>query len=937
MKNRFKKGWHKRAIKKSWKRLRPQPHMSRFNRNIRYALIAATSGALALGALTFVYAFYLIFALPNPGDLRNLNLTESTLIMDREGNLLYAIHGEENRKSLDSLGVVSPWLIDATIAIEDDQFYNHIGIDIPGLVKAVLSEFGVGTPRGGSTITQQFVKNTFLSSERSYKRKFQEIIMSLMVEFKFSKDEIMLMYLNAIPYGSNAYGIELAAERYFEIEAEELSLAQSAILAGIPKAPTRYSPYGNYRYVTLHFELTEEYLGDRVITSDADLEYGEFTRGLIGKEFTNPDGTTFYIKGRSDLVLDRMLELEFVSQTQYDEALQDIQILEFVPYKDTIKAPHFVLMVKQMLEEKYGTAVVEQGGLKVYTTLDPDFQEAAETAVSDHKESNTTNYDAGNSALVSIHPDTGQILAMVGSADYFDDEIDGQVNMVTSNRQPGSSFKPFVYALTFLNQFYPATVLYDVPTSFGTDKPSNYDGDFLGPLSIREALAQSRNIPAAKAYFMAGQEDEIVPFVQSFGMDSVNENGNYGWPLALGTAEVTPLELAEAYMVFASGGIHTDPTPILKVENADGEVLEMWEEKNIERTQVLDEQVAFLINDILSDQSVGLGPMVRLESIDNAAKTGTSNKKFESGLILPNNTWLAAYTPSLVTITWAGNADGSAMNGNASGYSTAAPIWKDFMSNIIDRLEPTEWAKPAEIKEYAVSRASGKLAGANTPSEMITTEVFASFAIPTEVDDSFEIVKIESVTGRRATEYSPEEFVEEQTFRVHRSPLADTWPGWQEDIQTWAANLEEGDESLIPPANYSDDIHNAVTAANAPEITIISPLSLSAINPDDIPEIEVEILSEGNGLDEVVFMVNDNITYRATSEPYSGKIRIPTTASEGTVLDITVKIYDEFGYSGKSSIQLRIGNPDEIPEPEEDPIEEEVIIKEEDAALLEEE
>lgn len=938
MKKRRKTVWHKQAIRKGWGKLRPQPEMTRFQKAIRYLLMTGVGGALLLGGFLFFYAIYLLFVLPNPGELRDLNLTESTLIMDREGNLLYAVHGEENRKSLDSLAEISPWIIDATMAIEDDQFYQHIGIDIPALARAVLSELGVGTPRGGSTITQQFVKNTFLSSEHSYKRKFQEIVMSLMVEFKFSKDEIFLMYLNAIPYGSNAYGIELASERYFEKEAEELTLAEAAILAGIPKAPTRYSPYGNYRYTTLHFELTEEYLGDRVITGEADLEYDEWTRGLIGKEFTNPDGTTFYIKGRSDLVLDRMLELGYITQSQFDEAWNGVQNIEFVPYKDTIKAPHFVLWVKQMLEEKYGTAVVEQGGLKVYTTLDPDYQDAAETAIEDLKEGNADNYGAGSAALISIHPETGQILSMVGSADYFDDEIDGQVNMITSNRQPGSSFKPFVYALTFLNQYYPATVLYDVPTSFGTDKPSNYDGEFLGPVSIRESLATSRNIPAAKAYFMAGQEEEIVPFVKEFGLESINEDGNYGWPLALGTAEVTPLELAEAYTVFASGGIHIDPTPILKVENAEGEVLEMWDETEIERTQVLDPQVAFLVNDILSDESVSLGPNVRIDAIDNASKTGTSNKKLDNGNILPSNTWLAAYTPNLVTITWAGNADGSVMNYNATGYSTAAPIWKTYMSNVLDRLDPTEWPRPEEIKEYAVSKASGKLASDDTPSDMISTEVFASFAIPTEVDDSFQVVEVESVTGRLATEYSPEEFVEEKTYRIHLSPLAEDWPTWQQDIIDWVNSLEEG-EYETPPKEYADDIHNALTAANAPSISILSPLSLSAIDASDPPEIEVELLSAGNGLDEVVFLVNDNITYRSSEAPYTGRLRIPTTASEGTILEITAKVYDENGYSGESSIQLRIGDPDEIPEPEEEEEteDEDAVIEEEDAVLEEEE
>ena len=294
--------WTQRKIQKGWERLRPRPYMSKFQKTLRTIAVAIIVGALCSGFLLLFYTVYLLFVLPNPDELRDLNLTESTLIMDREGNLLYAIHGEENRESLESLDEISPWLMDATIAIEDDGFYHHIGIDIPAIIRAALSEIGIGTPRGGSTITQQFVKNTFLSPERSYKRKFQEILLSVLVELKFSKDEILLMYLNVIPYGSNAYGIELASDRYFEKSATDLTLAESAVLASIPKAPTRYSPYGNYRNSVLHFELTE----DREITGEEDLEYGEFTRGLIGTTFENMNGETFYIKGRSDLVLDRM-------------------------------------------------------------------------------------------------------------------------------------------------------------------------------------------------------------------------------------------------------------------------------------------------------------------------------------------------------------------------------------------------------------------------------------------------------------------------------------------------------------------------------------------------------------------------------------------------------------------------------------------------------
>lgn len=899
--------WTKKQIKKGWNKLKPQKHHSKFQKVLRSAISLFIIGGLALATFLFLWAFVLIiFVLPNPNDLRDLNLTESTLIMDREGGLLYAIHGEENRESLDSLVDISPSLVDATLAIEDDQFYQHWGVDVPALFKAVLSEFGIGTPRGGSTVTQQFVKNTFLSSDRTFTRKFKEIILALGLELRFSKDEILLMYLNAIPYGSNAYGIELAADRYFNKDAADLSLAESAVLASIPKAPTRYSPYGNYRYTTLHFELSEEALGDRKISGEGDLAYDEWTRGLIGKEFEMPDGSSFYLKGRSDLVLDRMLSLDLITKNEYDETIEEIQNIEFPPYRETIEAPHFVLWVKQQLEEKYGAAVVEQGGLKVYTTLDPEFQEAAEIAIADRKEFNTDNYDAGNAALVSVHPQTGQILAMVGSADYFDDEIDGQVNIITSSRQPGSSFKPFVYALSFLNQYSPATVLYDVPTDFGSGyKPNNYDGSFMGPMSIREALAKSRNIPAIKAYFMAGQEEDIIPFAKSFGLNSINDSGNYGPPLALGVAEVTPLELAEAYTVFANGGYKVEPTAILKIENAEGDVLEQWEEIDVKKEEVLDPQVAFLISDILSDASVGLGANSRVESLDNAAKTGTSNKKLPSGNILPNNGWLAAFTPDLVTITWAGNADGEPMSATATGYTTAAPIWKSYITSILPRLETAAWPRPDKIKEVAISRASGLLPSDSTPSDMIATEVFADFAVPTADDNSYETVRIETISNRRATKWSPELFVEEKDFRIHRSPLAGTWPNWQDAINAWA---KENDQEQ-PPTETANDIHNAAHAENNPEIVITSPKSLSAVSPDDrTVDIEVDISDVGNGVQEVRFNMNGHQQYIAVDAPYEGRIRLPFRPQDGDIIEVSATVVDIYGYNSTSEIQLRVSS-----------------------------
>lgn len=861
-------------------------------------------GFLGCVGIMGVLLIYFSIGLPNPGDLKNMNLTQSTEIMDRNGGLLYAIHGDENRKSLDSLESVSASLVNATIAIEDDQFYNHFGIDIPAILRAVLSEVGIGSPRGGSTITQQFARNTFLSSERSYKRKIQEILLSLLIEAKFSKNEILLMYLNAIPYGSNAYGIELAAETYFGVEAQDLTLGESAVLASIPNAPTRYSPYGDHRYSTLLFEPTEDNMKDRTLETEADLNDEEWARGLIGKTYDLPDGSKLYLKGRSDLVLERMVELNMIDETEMTDALAEIQTLEIKPYAERIKAPHFVFYIKSLLEEKYGVSVVEQGGLKVWTTLDPDFQKAAEDAVTERKETNATNYGATNAAVLSVQPQTGQILAMVGSADYRDDEIDGQVNIITSHRQPGSSFKPFVYSLAFLNQYSPATVLYDVQTKIGNDTPQNYSGTFNGPVSIRYALGHSLNIPAIKAYFLAGQETALIPFIKStFGFDSLIDDSNYGYPMALGAVEITPMEMAEGYSVFANGGTRVALTPILKITNATGDILEQWDESKVVKQETLDPQVAFLMNDILSDASVGLGPQIRIDEIDNAAKTGTSNKKLSNGGILPNNCWIAAYTPTLVTITWTGNANGDPMKSNADGYTTAAPIWKNYLTAISARLEATTWTKPDGIKEVAVSKASGKLPGPDTPSDMIETEIFASFSVPTEIDDAYQKVKVETISNRLATDYSPEEFVVEKVYRIHKSILADIWPSWQEGVDAWAKTQGEDQK---PPTESADSIHNAQTASNAPQITITSPSSLSEVSGKNV-SIEVTLQDEGNGFDRVEFTLNGQLQYTEKEFPYTGKVRLSSNLSAGDTIEVTAKAYDKYGYSGSSTIELKIG------------------------------
>ncbi|MDP2625131.1 MAG: transglycosylase domain-containing protein, partial [Candidatus Peregrinibacteria bacterium] len=458
-----------------------------WRRWLQWTVIFIGGGLATMFIMLFLIVTIFSIGLPDVSKGSDFLQAQSTLIMDREGNTLYSIHGDENREII-QLDGISQYLINATVAVEDDQFYEHHGFDLPCLGKAMAYEiFGVGSRRGCSTITQQLVKNIFLSPEQTYKRKVQELILSVKVENEYTKEEILQMYLNEIPYGNNAYGAELAAQRYFGINADELNLTQSAILASLPKAPTYY---WNNQHSYLTIEFTEEQLSDRDIETIDDLEDEEYILGLIGVNIELANGVTIYLPGRVDVVLSSMQEQGMISEEQELYALEDSWVIEFQDYRDSIKYPHFVLYVKELLEEKYGNELVAQGGLKVYTTIDPNFQEIAEQSIEEYRQKNLDYYDATNAALVSINPQTGQILAMVGSADYFDEEIDGNVNITTRYRQPGSSFKPFIYALAFLNGYGPATILYDVKTQFDTGwTPGNYDGQFLGPMPIREALA----------------------------------------------------------------------------------------------------------------------------------------------------------------------------------------------------------------------------------------------------------------------------------------------------------------------------------------------------------------------------------------------------------------------------------------------------------------
>lgn len=649
-------------------------------------ILAGGAALLLVGIILFGGIFlYYSFSLPDPNRLVSRDVVESTKILDRNGKQLYEIYGEAKR-TLIALDDIPKFVRDATIAIEDKNFYKHGGVSLLGILRSVVINVVSGRKaQGGSTITQQFVRNAVLTREKTYTRKIKEIVLSLQLERKYSKDQILQLYLNEIPYGSNAYGISAASQTFFNKAPQDLSLAETAYLAAMPQAPTYYSPYGPHR---------------------EDLD------------------------ARADTVLQLMYEQGYITKNQKDLAQKDV--VQFHNIGTGIKAPHFVLYVQDLLAQKYGEITLQQGGLKVTTTLDLDLQTIAEEAVAKQVPQNEKNYNAENASLVALDPGSGQILAMVGSRDYFDKEHDGAVNVALRPRQPGSSFKPYVYATAFKEGMNPATMLVDVVTNFGEFGgkeyiPQNYDGTEHGPVSIRQALQGSLNIPAVKTMLLVGVEDAIDT-AEALGITTLKDRSRYGPSLVLGGGEVKLIDHVSAFGVFATGGMRHETTPILKIEDKSGKILEEYRQS--QGQEVLNPLVAYQINNVLSDNEArtyifGRGNRLTLPGWMAAAKTGTTQEYRDA--------WTIGYVPSLAAGVWVGNNDNSVMKTRADGSVVAAPIWNEFMRRALENKSAESFSRPEGIKEIAVDTLSGKLPTAYTPSTKI--EIFASFNEPKETDN----------------------------------------------------------------------------------------------------------------------------------------------------------------------------------------------------------
>jgi 1A family penicillin-binding protein len=601
---------------------------------------------LFLILISFVSYFYfaIIRTLPSPKNLTDIQPQVSTKIYDRNGNLLYKIYKDQNR-TLVSLSQIPIHVRLATLAAEDAEFYSHPGFSVRGIVRAFFQDIQTGSLQGGSTITQQLVKNVLLSPEKTITRKIKEVVLSIEVETTYTKDQILEMYLNQISYGGTAYGIEAASEQYFGKSVEKISLAEAAFLVGLTKSPTSYSPYGQ-----------------------------------------NPEAGF----NRQREILHLMTVNKFITQEQETSAVKEE--LVFLPQGTEIKAPHFVMYIRQILVDKYGEEMVEKGGLEVVTSLDMSIQETAERIVKAEVDS-LKRLNVGNGDALVLNPQTGEILSMVGSANYFDTNNDGQVNVTLRLRQPGSSIKVVNYAYALSHGYTPASIINDSPITYVTPgsapySPVNYDGQFVGNVSLRSALAQSRNIPAVKILASYGVSN-MVTQGKSMGITSWDDPSKFGLSLTLGGGAVTALDLSKVYSVLANYGKLPDIMPILQIKDYKGKVLE----KNSPNTkQVLDSKVAFTITDILKDNNArapefGLNSALVVKNHPEVAvKTGTSNS-------LRDN-WTAGYNQNYLVVTWVGNNDNSPMSRVASGITGASPIWNKIMSTLLADQPSVDWKAP---------------------------------------------------------------------------------------------------------------------------------------------------------------------------------------------------------------------------------------------------
>ncbi|OGZ46194.1 MAG: hypothetical protein A3C84_01605 [Candidatus Ryanbacteria bacterium RIFCSPHIGHO2_02_FULL_48_12] len=802
--------------------------------------IVGCIGAVAVILAAVVFIFTL--DVPSIDSFKEREVVQSTKIYDRTGEIpLFEIYGEEKRTVI-PFAEIPRNAKNATLAIEDSRFYSHAGVSIIGILRAFFTDLlhGRFLVQGGSTITQQLVKKTLLTSEHTITRKIKEAVLATKMETIYSKDEILNLYLNQIPYGSNAYGIEAASLTFFSKHARDLTLAEAAYLAAMVNAPSYYSPYGNHR-------------------SDLDQ--------------------------RKNTVLNRMADLGYIDDTEAGKAKEEHVI--FLPYKEQgIKAPHFVMYVIEQLNEVYGEDFVKKNGLKITTSLDVPLQKKAEETVTTHAAEIEKNFNAKNTGLVSLNPKTGEILAMVGSRDYFNIKEDGNFNVTLANRQPGSAFKPIVYATGFKKGYTPDTVLFDVETEFAVQgaesyKPKNYDNIFRGPISLRDALAQSINIPAVKLLYLVGIKDAINT-AKDLGITTIEDPNRYGLTLVLGGGEVRLLDLTSAYGVFANDGVRNHPISILKIEKSDGTILEEYKP---EPKEVLNVEVARTISDILSDNKArtpayGANSALYFPDRDVAVKTGTTNDY--------RDTWVIGYTPNLVTGVWAGNNDNSSMEKKVAGL-VVAPIWHDFMARAFTNIPKESFTKPQP----------------NLPTKPILRGIWKGG----------QTYRIDKISGEIAKDQTPPELIEERVVEdIHSilywvnkndplgptptNPWADSqFANWENGVRAWV----QGHNITTTPTG-NDATH---TTENKPLINVQYPQQNQSVPRNTILPIQLSIQST-YPVRQIDYFVNGVFSGSAKENFTQFTIDLSTIDQSTTNIVVKIKTYDTIGNTNEQTVTLTL-------------------------------
>jgi 1A family penicillin-binding protein len=789
-----------------------------------------------------VYAYF-AKDLPSVVDLQNRKLIESTKIFDRTGEvLLYEVHGKENRTIVQS-GDIPKVVRDAFIAAEDRNFYQHNGVNLSSIVRSLIKNIESGDrSQGGSTITQQFVKNALLSNQKTYIRKLQEAILSVQIERQYSKDDIMTFYLNEIPFGSNIYGIEKAAEVFFGKSANQLEAGEAAMLASLIKAPSYYSPYGSH--------------------TDA-------------------------LRDRQLWILEEMFNSGAIDRATYENAKS--KPLDIKPYSQDIKAPHFVFYIKEKLAEEFGEDVLEQGGMNVITTLDYDLQLKAEQILKEKLPALERSYDAENGAIGAVDPKTGQILVMAGSRDYFDVKRDGNVNILTSLQSPGSSIKPIVYTSAFKKGYNPNTILFDLKTNFGTDsnpyEPNNFNMSFRGPVSMRQALANSLNIPAVKTLYLAGIKD-TSKLAQEMGITDYNNPDNYGLAMALGGVDLKIIEEIGAYSVLANDGKKNPLETIVEIKDNSGKSLKKFEKRE---KRILEPQVARLMNNVMKDNEArsatfGFTNNLTISGIDIGAKTGTS-QEFRDALTL-------GYTTEIVAGVWIGKNDNSPMKNGADGSVVAAPIWNAFMRETLANYKPGKFTDPEPItvgktmlngkyenvKKISVNSLTGKLANSTTPTELIVEKEFKS------VHSILYYVNKDNPLG-------------DYPKRPQDDPQFSKWEG---PVKEWAQ--KEGFATIENIPEEDDDVY---TEGNRPSLNFVEPKTGVEIKTKSF--LAKVNATAPNGISRVEFFVDGSKVDTVESSPYQTQISTP---EKGTYV-LKARAYDSNRHSSEIDLNFSTNPPAE--------------------------